>query len=79
MTKKALQREYAGAKAIATMGLNNWGGIEILDIIYGINDTVIVRDMDDSLHSLKLKYNTNGGYFDLTGNRYYMSQFMVVR
>ena len=39
--KQALYKKYANTKAIGVLPLNNFGGIEFLDIEYGINDYII--------------------------------------
>ena len=41
--KKQEKKEYENRKPIAVYPMNNFGGIEILDIVYGIEDYVIYR------------------------------------
>lgn len=42
MTKKE-QEMYLEKKPIAVYPMTNWGGIEIMDILYGIDDKVVYR------------------------------------
>lgn len=76
---RAIERQYGGAKAIATMGLNNFCGMEILAIEYGIDDYVIVRGFIDDLHRYKIHYETERPYFRYcNGCRYHLDEFIRV-
>ena len=64
MTKVEME-QYRDKKPIAVYPMGNWGGVEILDIIHGIDDYVIARynfgePEKDKLHRVKIKYNKSG-------------------
>lgn len=74
---RAIELQYKDAKAIATLGLNYFGGIEILAIEHGIDDYVIVRGYTDDLHRYKIKYDTSRPYFTYcNGCRYHLDEFI---
>ena len=58
---------YADKKPIAVYGMSNWGGIEILDIEYGVDDYVISRfnfgEPDKTIHKTKITYGANHSTF----------------
>ena len=61
MTKHE-QEMYTKRKAIAVFPLTNWGGIEILDILYGLDDYVVYRfnfGTPDKAHMSKIRYGAN--------------------
>ena len=60
---KAEKAKYANKPAIATYCLSNFGGIEILDILYGINDYVIARFYGNTIHCVKIKYGVKHNSF----------------
>lgn len=57
MTKEE-KAKYSEKKPIAVYPLSNYGGIEILDILYGIDDYVVVRYYGKSYHKVKLNGNS---------------------
>lgn len=61
------EKEYYTTKdVIATYTLSNWGGIEILDILYGINDYVVYRynfGEPQEVHKAKINYGVNHSSF----------------
>ena len=62
MTKE-MKEKYKDAKPIATYCLSNWGGIEILDILYGIDDYVVSRYYGKELHCNKINYGVKHSSF----------------
>lgn len=57
---------YAEKKPIATYCMSNWGGIEILDILYGIDDAVVYRwnfGTPSEVHKAKIRYGVNHSSF----------------
>ena len=58
--------EYSKKKAIAVYPMCNWGGLEILDILYDIDTYVVCRYFGLDYHKLKVNYNKDGSaYFRL--------------
>lgn len=59
MTKEEIAK-YENKEPIAVYPISNWGGIEILDILYGVDDYVIWRynfgEPEKKLHKAKIKY-----------------------
>ena len=85
--KESLADDYAGKKPIAVLPLNNYGGLEILDILYGIDDSVIVRDQSGEVTECMIEYfdydlddedEADRAYFELYGEKYYLDEFMKV-
>ena len=65
MTKE-MKEKYKDAPAVATYCLSNWGGIEILDILYGIDDSVVYRfnfGEPQEAHQAKIHYGVNHSSF----------------
>ena len=63
---KAEKKEYEGKQPIAVYPTCNWGGIEILDILYGIEDYVVYRfnyGKPKELHKAKIRYGANHSSF----------------
>lgn len=58
MTKQE-KKEYENKRPIGFYCLSNLGGIEILDILYGIEDYVVVRYYGNSYHRVKINYGVN--------------------
>lgn len=81
MTLKEL---YKNRQAVGTYTLCNWGGLEILDIIYGLDDKAVAcfnfgcGRTDIRKHKI---YTTTAGraYIRKNGTRYYFDQIMKVR
>ena len=76
-----LYKKYADTPAIGGLCLCNWGGIEILDIIYGINDYVVACfDFGNGRRKIrkhKIEYTSNGrDFFRKEGRRYYFDEIM---
>lgn len=70
-------------KVIAVYGMCNFGGIEILDIEYGINDRIVYRynfgQSENKIHKART-YDTVGGrlYFNTKHGRIYLDECMSV-
>ena len=66
---------YQNKEAIAFYGMSNFGGIAILDIIYGINDYIVwynsqIESEKRKIHVSKIYYSENGGFFKPYGSMY---------
>lgn len=63
MTKQEMN-QYKDREPIAVYPMSNWGGVEILDILYGIDDYVVCRynfgEPEKKLHRVKIQH-TKGG------------------
>ena len=63
MTKQEMEK-YKDKKPVAVYPTDNWGGVEILDIEYGIDDFVIWRynygEPEKKLHRAKIHTNPAG-------------------
>ena len=75
---KALKDRYENAPAVGTCALGNWGGLEVLDIIYSIDDYAIAcfNFGDGRKHIRKHKiYTSPAGsvYIRKGGSRYYFN------
>lgn len=71
-------------KPAGVLCLNNFGGIAVMEIEYGIDDYVYVCDhYGDGYKNLtknKIKYDINGNaYFIRKGQKWFLSDFMRVR
>lgn len=67
--------EYQKKEPIAVYGMSNFGGIAIIDIIYGIEDYVVwynsqIESKKRKIHVSKIYYSENGGYFKPYGSLY---------
>ena len=65
MTKQE-KLQYASKEPIAVFPMTNWGGIEILDILYGIDDSVVWRfnfGKPEEAHRSKINYGVNHSSF----------------
>lgn len=63
---KTEKKKYENEKPVAVYTMNNWGGIEILDILYGIEDYVVYRfnfGEPQELHKAKIRYGVNHSSF----------------
>ena len=78
-----LYKKYAETKPIAVLGLGNWGGLEILDIEYGIEDYVIAAfnfGTRKKIRRHKVCTAPSGReYIKKEGVRYYFDDMMEVR
>lgn len=56
------------------------GGIEIKEIVYGINDSVVfianAWHGEKSAHKRKIYYNSNGAYFIFAGQRFNFNEIV---
>lgn len=65
MTKEEKAR-YKDARPVAVYPMTNWGGIEIMDIIYGIDDCVVYRfnfGEPKEVHKAKIRTGVNHDSF----------------
>lgn len=67
-------------KPISVYTMNNFGGIEILDIEYGIDDKIIYRynfgQPETKIHKAKIYYGINDGdvpYFNTKHGKIYLN------
>ena len=70
-------------KPIGVLQLNNFGGLAITEIVYGINDYVRVCDCyGDGYKNIRkhiIKHNAKGEpYFTRNKKRFYLNEFMKV-
>lgn len=66
---KQKQMEYKDKQPVAVYPMSNWGGIEILDILYGIEDSVVYRfnfGEPQEVHRAKVNYGVNHSSFRTT-------------
>ena len=66
---------YQNKEPIAVYGLSNFGGIAIIDIIYGIEDYIVwynsqIESEKRKIHVSKIYYSENGGFFKPYGSLY---------
>lgn len=78
---KVMLEKYRSKNPIAVLSLLNCGGIEILDIEYGIDDYVIsaINNAGDrsSIGKHKIYTSTSGRtYFRFGDRRYYIDEFI---
>ena len=63
---------------IASRSLFNSGSINIHDVIYGIDDFVLVGINDNKPRKYKLYYTpSKGAYFNLFGHREYLIDYLT--
>ena len=75
--KKEELKKYEGKKPIAVYALTNTCAMYILDIVYDIDDHVIIKGYTGDTHKYKIKYTNKGGYFTYcNGCRCYINDFM---
>lgn len=79
----ALYKQYAETKAIGVMPMSNFGGIEILDIIHGIDDYAVAcfnfGTGRQQIKKHKIYYTAEyRPYIRKQGTRYYLDQMMRV-
>ena len=78
-----LHKTYENAKAVGTLPLSNWGGLEILDILYGIDDYAVAcfnfGTGRQQIRKHKIQYTQAGrSYIRKQGVRYYFDEIMRV-
>ena len=65
MTKEEM-KQYEDKKPIAVYPMNNFGGVEILDVLHGDNDYVIYRYNfsmpEETIHKTKVYYGPKRAY-----------------
>lgn len=76
-------QEYFTKKAVGVLPLSNWGGLEILDILCGIEDEVIAcfnwGDDRQMIRRHKIYYTSSGrAYFRKMDRRYYLDEIQRV-
>ena len=79
--KQTLTEKYMETCAIGYYGLDNFGGLEILDIKYGINDKLVTCfnwGTGRQMIRRNTVYSTPGGrqYIRKAGDRYYLDEMM---
>lgn len=76
-----LYTKYENTPAIAYIGLSNFGGLEVLDIEYGIEDKLVTCfnwSTGRQMIRRNTVYTTTGGrqYIRKAGDRYYLDEMM---
>lgn len=66
---------YQKKEAVSVYGISNFGGIAIIDIIYGIEDYIVWYDSQiesekRKIYASKIYYSENGAYFKPYGSMY---------
>ena len=82
MTRCDMER-YKDKTPIAVFPMSNWGGVEILDIEYGIDDYVVCRynfgETEEKLHRLMIRTSNDGQtFFVLDSRTIYLDECMRV-
>lgn len=68
MNKKD-QMKYKDKRPVGVYPMSNFGGIEIMDILYGIDDSVVYRfnfGEPQEVHRAKINYGVNHSSFRTT-------------
>ncbi|MBO6272777.1 hypothetical protein J6O48_08370 [bacterium] len=78
-----LYKTYENTEAVGTFPLCNFGGLEILDILYGINDYAVAcfnfGTGRQQIRKHKIHYTPAGrSYIRKQGVRYYFDEIMRV-
>lgn len=77
MTKKE-KSLYQVKKAVAVC-CDGLVGLQCLDVLYGIDDYMIVKGYTNDLHRVKINYTATGdSYIRLYNRRYRLSDFLRV-
>ena len=65
MTKTEME-QYKDKKPIGVYPMSNWGGVEILDVLHGIDDYAVWRynfgEPEEKIHKTKIRYGVNRAY-----------------
>lgn len=80
MTKEEI-KQYKNKRPIAVFCDSNWGGVEILDILHGIDDYVVARynyGEPQELHRVKINYGVNVQSFRIGRRTFNLDDFMRV-
>ena len=69
-------------KPAAVLGLSNFGGLAIFDLVYGIEDTITSgfcsgEEITD-IRTTKIYYTSNGAYIKRYGVKYSLDEFMRI-
>ena len=65
-------------KVIGYMSMTNFGGLEVLDIEYDVDDYIIYRWYGGRKCRSKIRENTVGLYFNTCGRRIYLDDIIRV-
>ena len=81
MTRQEME-QYKDKKPVAVYPMSNWGGVEIMDIIYGIEDYVVCRynfgGPEDRLHKIRIRCDDDCAYFLLDKTKIRLDECMKV-
>jgi hypothetical protein len=66
---------YQKKEVVSVYNMSNFGGIAIIDILYGIEDYIVWYDSQiesekRKIHASKIYYSENGGFFKPYGSMY---------
>lgn len=78
MTKQE-KEIYRHKKPIAVYCMSNWGGVEILDILYGIDDYVVARfnfGEPQEPHRVKIRYGVKTDTFRIGRTTIHLDECM---
>ena len=78
MTKQE-KESYLNKKAIAVYANSAFGGLEILDILSGIEDYVVVRDTySKTIYKVRINKKSDRDTFRISGITYDMANFLRI-
>jgi len=78
---KAEKKEYENKRPIAVLCDSNWGGVEILDIISGLDYYVVARynyGEPGNLHRVKVHFGENVESFRIGNRTFDLNDFLRV-
>ena len=82
MKREPLYKQYANTTPIGIYGMSNWGGLEILDIQYGIDDYAIASfnfGTRQDIRRHKIQTAPSGRLFiRKQGTRFYLDEVMKI-
>ena len=82
MKREPLYKKYENTTPISTMHLSNWGGLEILDILHGIDDYAVASfnfGTRQQIRRHKIQTAPSGRLFiRKQGTRFYLDEIMKV-
>lgn len=69
------RKAYMEKNPIAVYGMSNWGGIAIIDVIYGIDNYIVwydsrIESEKRKIHVSKIYYADENTYFKPYGSKY---------
>ena len=78
-----LKEQYKNTMAIGYAGLSNWGGLEVLDVIYGIDNYLVTclnwGEGRTRISRNKIYTNASGReYIRKDGRRFYLDDIMRI-